>query len=36
LNYVSELGYDAVLVGTSLMKTGKPGMALERLLGGVA
>ena len=36
LNYVADLGYDAVLVGTSLMKTGKPGMALERLLGGVA
>ena len=36
LNYVADLGYDAVLVGTSLMKTGKPGMALERLLGGLA
>ena len=36
LQYVSDLGYDAVLVGTSLMKTGNPGKALETLLGGGA
>ena len=36
LQYVSDLGYDAVLVGTSLMKTGNPGKALEALLGGGA
>ncbi len=32
LKYVSNLGYDAVLVGTSLMKTGNPGKALESLI----
>ena len=36
LRLVSDLGYDAVLVGTSLMKTGNPGKALEMLLGGGA
>ena len=36
LKYISELGYDAVLIGTSLMKTGNPGKALERLLGGLS
>ncbi len=36
LKYVSDLGYDAVLVGTSLMKSGNPGKALEKLLGGLA
>ena len=33
LKYVSDLGYDAALIGTSLMKTGNPGKALEELLG---
>ena len=33
--YVADLGYDGALVGTSLMKTGNPGHALEKLLGGV-
>ena len=32
LNNISHLGYDAVLVGTSLMKTGAPGTALATLL----
>ena len=32
LNNISHLGYDAVLVGTSLMKTGSPGAALAELL----
>ncbi len=36
LQYVSDLGYDAVLVGTSLMKTKNPGKALETLLGGAS
>ncbi|HDY75980.1 MAG TPA: indole-3-glycerol-phosphate synthase [Candidatus Marinimicrobia bacterium] len=36
LKYVSDLGYNAALVGTSLMKTGNPGKALENLLGGLA
>ncbi len=36
LKYVSDLGYDAVLVGTSLMKTGNPGKALESLIGGLS
>jgi indole-3-glycerol phosphate synthase len=36
LKYVSGFGYDAALVGTSLMKTGNPGKALEKLLGGLA
>ena len=35
LKYVADLGYDGALVGTSLMKTGNPGHALEKLLGGV-
>ena len=35
LKYVSDLGYDAVLVGTSLMRTKYPGKALEYLLEGV-
>ena len=34
LKYISGLGYDAVLIGTSLMKTGKPGKALEILIEG--
>jgi len=36
LKYVSGLGYDAALIGTSLMKTGSPGKALETLLGGMS
>ena len=32
LEYVSDLGYDAALIGTSLMKTGNPEKALEILL----
>ena len=32
LNNIFHLGYDAVLVGTSLMKTGSPGVALAELL----
>jgi indole-3-glycerol phosphate synthase len=36
LKCVSDLGYDAVLVGTSLMKTGNPGKALEALIEGIA
>ncbi|MBN4080940.1 indole-3-glycerol-phosphate synthase [Caldithrix abyssi] len=35
LKYVSGLGYNAALIGTSLMKTGNPGKALEQLLGGL-
>ena len=35
LKYISDLGYDAALVGTSLMKSGNPGKALERLIGGL-
>ena len=29
---ISQMGYDAALVGTSLMKTGTPGSALATLL----
>ena len=36
LKYVSDLGYDAALIGTSLMKTGNPGKALEQLLKGLS
>ncbi|MBH10824.1 MAG: indole-3-glycerol phosphate synthase [Candidatus Marinimicrobia bacterium] len=35
LRYVFDLGYNAVLVGTSLMKTGYPGKALEDLIKGI-
>ena len=35
LSYISQLGYDAALVGTSLMKTGTPGSALAELLNRV-
>ena len=35
LNYISQLGYDAALVGTSLMKTKVPGIALAELLNRV-
>ena len=34
LKFISDIGYDAALVGTSLMKTGNPGKALERLKSG--
>ncbi|MBT3215816.1 MAG: indole-3-glycerol-phosphate synthase [Candidatus Marinimicrobia bacterium] len=36
LKTISDLGYDAALVGTSLMKTGNPGKSLEALLGGIS
>ena len=36
LEYVSDLGYDAALIGTSLMKTGNPEKALEILLGEIS
>jgi indole-3-glycerol phosphate synthase len=36
LKYVTGLGYDAALVGTSLMKTGNPGKALETLFKGIS
>ena len=36
LEYVSDLGYDAALIGTSLMKTGNPEKALETLLGKIS
>ena len=36
LEYVSDLGYDAALIGTSLMKTGNPEKALETLLGNIS
>ena len=36
LKYVYDLGYNAVLVGTSLMKSGNPGKALDDLVGGLA
>ena len=32
LDYISDIGYNAALVGTSLMKTGSPGTALADLL----
>ena len=35
LKYISDIGYDGVLVGSSLMKTKKPGKALELLLKGI-
>ena len=35
ISYISQLGYDAALVGTSLMKTGTPGSALAELLNRV-
>ena len=36
LEYVSDLGYDAALIGTSLMKTGNPEKALGTLLGEIS
>ena len=32
LEFVESLGFDAVLIGTSLMKTGEPGVALAKLI----
>ena len=34
LKFIADIGYDAALVGTSLMKTGNPGKALEKLISG--
>jgi|TARA_B110000438_G_scaffold282059_1_gene308755 indole-3-glycerol phosphate synthase len=34
LKFIGDIGYDAALVGTSLMKTGNPGKALEKLKRG--
>ena len=33
INYVEDIGYDAILIGTSLMKSGNPGKSLEKLIG---
>ena len=35
LKYINDIGYDGVLVGSSLMKTKNPGKALELLLKGI-
>ncbi len=35
IKYVYELGYDAILIGTSLMKSGSPGKSLERLISNL-
>ena len=35
LKYINDLGYNGVLVGSSLMKTKNPGKALELLLKGI-
>ena len=35
LKFISDLGYDSALVGTSLMATGSPGVALAQLLNRV-
>ena len=35
LKYISEIGYSSALVGTSLMKSGNPGLALTNLLNRV-
>ena len=32
LKYISNLGYNSALIGTSLMKTNNPGKALEELI----
>ena len=32
LKYIQQLGYDAVLIGTSLMKSKSPGKALEKMI----
>lgn len=34
LKFIGDIGYDAALIGTSLMKTGNPGKALEKLKRG--
>ena len=34
LKYIRQLGYDAVLIGTSLMKSKSPGRALEKMIEG--
>ena len=35
LEYIQKLGYNGVLIGTSFMKTGNPGIALAELLNRV-
>ena len=35
IKYVYDLGYDAILIGTSLMKSGSPGKSLERLISNL-
>ena len=35
LKFISDLGYSSALVGTSLMKSGNPGLALANLLNRV-
>ena len=35
IKYVYDLGYDAILIGTSLMKSGSPGTSLERLISNL-
>ena len=35
IKYVYDLGYDAFLIGTSLMKSGSPGKSLERLISNL-
>ena len=35
IKYVYDLGYDAILIGTSLMKSGSPGNSLERLISNL-
>ena len=35
IKYVYGLGYDAILIGTSLMRSGSPGNSLERLISSL-
>ena len=35
IKYVYGLGYDAILIGTSLMRSGSPGKSLERLISSL-
>ena len=35
IKYVYDLGFDAILIGTSLMKSGSPGKSLERLISNL-
>ena len=35
IKYVYDSGYDAILIGTSLMKSGSPGKSLERLMSNL-